>query len=416
MGVAGSYLGYALQSAFLGSEKRKAKLKSTHTRAGQKMRAEMQSLRGPAMKLGQTLSLHSGIIPDETLLELSKLQMEAPGMHAPLMRAQFRGSMGRDPEDVFREFDPKPFAAASLGQVHRAVTRKGDQVAVKIQYPGIREAIENDFSLLRTASRPAQVAGYLPRSIINELHQQIIAETDYKREADNIEYFAEHLKPLPFMKVPKVYRDFSSDQVLTMSLLPGQHMQDFMAQRPSQKRRDQIGTHLFDLYYFQLMKVEAFHADPNHGNYLFGDDGSIGLVDFGCVKYINSEFAADLRSLYLYPGPRDSAHFRTVLEARYVRFGIKLNSAARRALVDFAQNFYKKVYPPDPEKDSEPFDFGQGTVLRDYIRESQKLLRGKGITPEYVLLGRAEMGLYDMLHRLRARVHTSRIVRKYLAK
>jgi predicted unusual protein kinase regulating ubiquinone biosynthesis (AarF/ABC1/UbiB family) len=144
--VAGGYLGFLAQSLFLGDARRQEQLKATHGRAARRMRDEMQKLRGPAMKLGQALSLQSGVLPDEALLELARLQMEAPGMHPSLMRAQFRGSMGKEPEDVFREFESEPFAAASLGQVHRATTRRGDRVAVKIQYPGIRNAIKHDFT------------------------------------------------------------------------------------------------------------------------------------------------------------------------------------------------------------------------------------------------------------------------------
>lgn len=416
MGVAGSYLGYLVQRAFLGEEKRKAKLKSVHGSAARRMRDEMQTLRGPAMKLGQALSLQSGILPDEALIELSKLQMEAPGMHASLMSAQFRGSMGRAPEECFREFDVEPFAAASLGQVHRAVTREGggERVAVKIQYPGIRQAVENDFTWFRTISRPAQATGHIPKAAIDELQEQIVAETDYRREADNIEFFAKRLQPLRFVTVPRVLRDYSSEQVLTMSMVAGQHLDRFMKQRPSQKLRDQIGAHLFELFYFQLLRVEAFHADPHWGNYLFSDDASIGLVDFGCVKYLNPAFIADLKGLYLYPGARDSAHFQTLLEKRYALFGAKLLPATRLALVDFAENFYKKVYPPEPEAGQRPIDFGNAGFLRDYLRESRKLLRSKGVLPEYIFLARGEMGLYHTLHRLGARVRTSGVVREYL--
>src|SRR6267143_6926461 len=152
--IAGSYIGYLLQRAFLGEAKGKRKLKSTHTRAARRMRDEMQLLRGPAMKIGQTLSLQTDLLPEETLAELASLQMEAPGMHPSLVRVQVKRSLGREPDEIFKDFTPQPFAAASLGQVHHAVTREGERVAVKIQYPGIRQSIENDFRLLRTVTKP----------------------------------------------------------------------------------------------------------------------------------------------------------------------------------------------------------------------------------------------------------------------
>jgi len=414
-GVAGSYLGYLVQRAFLDDKTRELKLKAAHGRAARRMKDELLALRGPAMKLGQALSLQSGVLPEETLTELSKLQREAPGMHPSLMRAQFKASLGHAPEEVFKQFDPEPFAAASLGQVHRAVTRAGDRVAVKIQYPGIRDAIENDFTWFRAVSRLAQASGHLPKSLIDELQTQILAETDYAKEAANLEFFHAGLAPLTFVTVPRVFRAYSSGQVLTMSLVGGESLDDVLRRRPSQRVRDLIGARLLELFYFQILRLQAFHADPHLGNYLFGADGSVGLVDFGCVKRLTPAFVADLRAVYLYPGSRQSAHFQSLLEKRYALFGRSLNPAARRALIDFAERFFRRVYPPELEQEDKPFDFGASTVVEDYLRESNNLFRSKGAVADYVFLARVEMGLYHALHRLRARVHTSRIVRRLLS-
>jgi predicted unusual protein kinase regulating ubiquinone biosynthesis (AarF/ABC1/UbiB family) len=412
-GNAGSYVGYLLQRVFLGEAKGKIKLKSTHVRAARRMADEMQALRGPAMKLGQMLSLQTGVLPDEVLSELATLQMEAPGMHSSLVRVQIKASLGREPEEIFKQFTSEPFAAASLGQVHHAVTREGQRVVVKIQYPDIRRAIENDFRLFRTLSKPAQSTGHLPKSAIDEIEEQIIAETDYLREADNIEFLADRLAPLSFVKVPSVFREYSSDKVLTMSLMTGRHLEDFLAQRPSQKLRNQLGANLFELFQFQVYKIEALHADPHWGNYLFNDDSGISLVDFGCVKYLSPEAADYLRSVCLYPGSTDSADFRRLLETYYKQASEKLLPGARRALIDFAETFYRKVYPPHPDQ-NQLFDFSDAAFLRDFLAASKNLFRTKGVITEFIFLARAEMGLYQTLHRLKARVPTSQIVKKCL--
>jgi len=412
--IAGSYLGYLVQRAFLNETQSKTKLKSTHTRAARRMRDEMQALRGPAMKIGQTLSLQTGTLPDEVLEELTALQMEAPGMHPSLVRAQVKRSLGAEPEEIFKDFAPEPFAAASLGQVHRALTRQGERVAVKIQYPAIRQAIENDFSLFRTISKPAQASGHIPKAAIDEMEQQTLAETDYHREADNIEFLEKSLAPLAFVKVPRVYREYSSDVVLTMSLMSGQHLDKFLAHRPSQKLRNKLGSNLFELFYYQVLKLESFHADPHPGNYLFDNDGSISLVDFGCVKSLSPESVAYLRSVFLYPGSRESADFRRLLEKHYRLAGQSLPLETRRALIGFADNFYRMVYPPEENKQEQLFDFGDATFLQKFLRESRNLFRTKGVLTDLIYMGRTEMGLYQMLHRLKAQLPTSQLLRKYL--
>jgi len=164
-GVTGSYLGYLAQRAFLSEKGREEKLRSTHAKAGRRMVSDLQELRGPAMKLGQLFSVQSGMLPDETLAELASLQREAPSMHPSLVRAQFKGAMGTTPENVFRSFDETPFAAASLGQVHRAVTHDGETVAVKIQYPGIKDAVKNDFTWFRAVATASQIKRYFPETL-----------------------------------------------------------------------------------------------------------------------------------------------------------------------------------------------------------------------------------------------------------
>jgi predicted unusual protein kinase regulating ubiquinone biosynthesis (AarF/ABC1/UbiB family) len=413
VGIAGSYLGYAVQRAILGETKTRGKLSATHTRAARRMADEMQTLRGAAMKFGQTLSLQTGTLPDETLAELATLQMNAPPMHPSLVRAQFKQSLGTELEETFKQFTAEPFAAASLGQVHQAVTRDGQRVAVKIQYPGIRQSLANDFRMFRALTKGMQASGHIHKSTIDEVERQIIAETDYLREADNIEFFGRQLAPLSFVKVPTVFRAYSSDKVLTMSLMRGSHLDDFLAGRPSQKLRDQLGTNLFELFYYQLLKVEALHADPHWGNYLFKKDGTISLVDFGCTKFMSPASIAYLRSGFLYPGSTHSPEFRRLLEDYYEKTGHKLFPETRRALIRFADNFYRRVYPPRPDE-ARAFDFGDKKFLQIFLAESKNLFRTKGVFTELIFMVRAEMGMYQTLHRLRAHVQTSRMVRKYL--
>jgi predicted unusual protein kinase regulating ubiquinone biosynthesis (AarF/ABC1/UbiB family) len=412
-GVTGSYLGYLAQSAFLGEDAKQRKLKRTHTKAAHRVSTELMALRGPAMKLGQTLSLQGDILPEEVLAELSSLQMRAPGMHPSLVRVQLRSSLGRTPEELFARFDDEPFAAASLGQVHHATTHDGEEVAVKIQYPDIRRAIENDFTWFRTVSKPMQLSKHIAVDMIDELQEQITAEIDYEREADNLVLFGNELDFLPFVEVPRVLPEYSSSRVLTMSFIEGIHLDELLRTRPSRAVRDQLGENLLELFYAQVLRIGAFHADPHWGNYLFRADGSIGLVDFGCVKYFTPAFVENLRRVYLYPGDRDGPEFRRLIEERYSP-AKPLSAAGAKAFVAFAREFYGRVYPPDEALDEVPFDFSDAEFLREYTRRSTAMLRARVALPEYLFFSRAETGLYQTLHRLKARVRTSKLVRRYL--
>jgi predicted unusual protein kinase regulating ubiquinone biosynthesis (AarF/ABC1/UbiB family) len=263
-------------------------------------------------------------------------------------------------------------------------------------------------------SLPAQASGHLPKAALDEMESQIMAETDYVREADHIELFKAGLKPLDFVVVPDVYRDYSTDRVLTMSVVPGQHLDAFLAKHPSQQLRNVVGSRLLELFYFQVLILETLHADPHWGNYLFAGDGTIGLIDFGCVKQLGAEVVRRLRKSFLYPGRTDSPEFQQIVQEQFATPGKRLAPGTRRAIIDFSERFYRKVYPPDPKDAERPFDFSDPGFLRDYLRAASNLTRAKGTTPQFIFLARAEIGLYTTLHRLRARVPTSAILRRLL--
>jgi predicted unusual protein kinase regulating ubiquinone biosynthesis (AarF/ABC1/UbiB family) len=410
-GLAGSYLGYQLQRPFLNEERATGRRQALRRKNAKQVREELQGLRGPIMKLGQALSMQTHFLGPEMIEELSALQMHAPPMHTTLMRAQFKSAFGKYPEEVFRSFDPEPFAAASLGQVHWAVTKSGDEVAVKIQYPAIREAIESDFRALRTAGFAARLTGHLPESVIKETERGILEETDYNNEAGNLEHFRKALAPLEFVHVPKVHRDLSSDQVLTMSRARGLRLQDFLKTNPSQELRDKFGAGLTRLFFFQLFRVQALHADPHPGNYLFNSDGTIGLVDFGCVKYLKPEVVRCYAQFW----SREWVH-NAKLHAEIIRviFGPKVSPGeprVRRCMNEikrFYDEFHPLVTPP------KTLDLADSKFMDGLAKLAKVLLRNKFLSPEFIFLSRTESGMCNLLHILKARVATTEIAREWM--
>ena len=399
LSLTGRYLGYQAQNLFLGeSEERQRRFAE---RSSRRVRHELGSLKGALMKLGQLLSLQTRALPEAAIRELAGLQMQAPGMHPTLARARFKAALGQYPEEVFREFAPEPFAAASLGQVHRALSREGETLAVKIQYPAIRDAIENDFKLLGSATLPARVTGHFPRAILDEVRRGFLEETDYVHEAQNLEFFARGLAGLSYVSVPKARRDLTTESVLTMSFIEGAALDAFLQTKPPAAVRSLIGERLVELFYFQLHRLRALQADHHPGNYLFQPDGRIGLVDFGCVKHLAFDVTKLMRGCVTRAWRQGEPQARELLA---LIFGARVPYARARkmqAVLDVATGI---LFPEG--KGADPVvDFGKGEILKVLGQAMGKAVRDKVANPEFAFVSRAELGLYSLLHRLGAKVN-----------
>ncbi len=404
LSLTGSYLGYQTQNLFFGEELKAERRHDFQQKAARLVRQALGPLKGPCMKIGQILSMQTQALPDDAIAELAALQMQAPGMHPTLARAQFKNATGKYPEDVFQEFEPEPFAAASLGQVHRAVTRRGEKVAVKIQYPAIRTAIENDLKLLRSATLPGRITGHTPVSILEEMQRGFLEETDYIQEGKNIEYFRDRLAVLPQVALPSVYWDLTTDRVLTMSFVEGEPIGRFRESNPSQAVRDLIGQRLFELYHFQLQCCQALHADHHPGNYLFRADGSFGLVDFGCVKRVSAGIQELGRCCVHHSWRQGEAEAQRVMD---LIWGPQVQHAKARRMLPGLDELMNLVFPPAEAGPTHRLvDFGQPALLDTLFRIWRKALWAKLANPEFAFITRAELGLYNLLHHLGARVAT----------
>jgi len=403
LSLTGSYLGYQAQNLFLGENKDRRH--RFHRTSSQRVREELGSLKGAAMKLGQILSLQTKTLPEAAIRQLTGLQMQAPGMHPTLARAQFKASLGKSPEEVFRDFEEEPFAAASLGQVHRAITRNGEKVAVKIQYPAIRAAIENDFKLMRSASIPARITGHFPTAILDEVERGFLEETDYLHEARNLDFFAQGLAGLDYVAIPRVHWETTTERVLTMSFVEGEVVSAFLENEPTASLRNLVGERLVELYYYQLHRLRALHADHHPGNYLFQADGRIGLVDFGCVKRI----AFDASSLI--QGVVDKSWRRGDKQARQILaliFGSNVPYERARKMLPTLE-VMAGIWHPQGEGRDPGTDFGKGELLQLLGGALKKSLQDKLANPEFAFISRAELGLYSLLHRLKAKLNCTAV-------
>ncbi len=399
--VVGSYLGYQAQNFFLGESEQPQRQARFQQKVSRRVREELGNLKGPVMKLGQLLSMGGSTLRPEALEELANLQMRAPGMHTSLARAQFKSALGKYPEEVFREFDPEPFAAASLGQVHRGITQNGELVAIKIQYPAIRSAIENDFKLFRSMTLPGQVSGHFPAVLLAEFERGILEETDYLHEAQNIEFFRKELKGFPYLSIPRVYHELSGDRVLTMSFVQGAPLRNFLMEKPSAAIRNLVGERLVEIYHTQLHWLKAIHADPHPGNYLFQSDGRIGLVDFGCVKRLRIEATEIMNSMIHRSWRSSDAATRRFLG---LVFGAKTPHRHAQKALPILEASADFLFPQGPSANP-VINFGDRKLFEVAASNSKQVLRDRLHNPEFAFISRAELGLYLILHELGAKVN-----------
>ncbi|MBX5482393.1 MAG: AarF/ABC1/UbiB kinase family protein [Myxococcaceae bacterium] len=257
---------------------------------------------GPTfIKLGQILSTRQDLLPREYIDELAQLQDHVPPMSHEEMERQLRTALGRDPADLFRTIDPEPLAAASIAQVHRAVTLAGDEVVIKVQRSGITERIRSDLSVLHYVARLLEAVveetGLLtPTGIVEEFDKAIHEELDFLHEAQNIrEFYANHLDR-PYLKVPRVFDELCTRTVLTLEFIRGTKISQIDLQH---RDRHAIARHLIEASFRQLFEDGVFHGDPHPGNIFVLDDDTVALIDYGIVGRLTRPMQQTLIQLIL---------------------------------------------------------------------------------------------------------------------
>lgn len=407
--VAGRTALGGLRKIGAGPERRQAIDEATREANARQVFAALAELRGPALKLGQLLSQQGHELSDAWVRRLAALQRSAPPMHGALVRVRLRGELGRPPEELFEAFEREPFAAASLGQVHRA-RRGGEELAVKVQYPGIDRAVASDFAVLGGMLKAADLAVHRPEleAALAEVRRHVEQEMDYVQEADALETFARLLADREDFRVPRPLRELSSGRVLTMERLEGLHADELLRAGAPQEERDRLATRLLELFFLQTLVFGVLQADSHPGNFLFLPDGRIGLLDFGCTKRLSPDFVREHRGAFLLP-PGDEA----ALTELFLRLGL-LDPGAERSGEHLALLLRMQRLDAPRYQTDRPFDFGDPAPLRELSACLREDLRTGLVHPELVLYMRAKLGLYSLFHQLGARVQCRRAIQAYL--
>lgn len=256
-------------------------------------------MKGAVMKVGQIASQYKDIFPPEVAKAISKLQRQAPAMPFAEIKAQVEKELGKPLAQIFKSFDEQPFAAASIGQVHKAVLPNGQQVVVKVQYPGVEEACESDLKQVRLALRlmgVLKIDRKLQEKLFQEIQDSLDNELNYEIEAQNLDVArAFHSALDSKIIIPEVYSDYSSRHILTLSLEMGESIET--ASTWSQETRNELGRRLFRAIGQEIFFLKRFHCDPHPGNFAFREDGSVIVYDYGGVKTLSPDVVTHFKQL-----------------------------------------------------------------------------------------------------------------------
>ena len=300
--IGSSYLWQSLLKPFRSIDAHQRELLEAHVRNALRVVESSAELRGAFTKLVQMLSMRDDLFPVEALEVLSAVRASAPPMPYRMIREQVTAELGKPPERVFRHFEREAFAAASLGQVHRAELPSGEPVVVKIQYPGIEDTVVQDLhnieALLQALTRIARDVMRQPvdtAKIYRELEERLREELDYRQEAANLLLFGELFADDPEIEIPEVFSAQSSRRVLTMSRVEGYPLADVLIPGVDQELKDWVAIKYFRAVCRQLFHFGALHTDPHPGNYLVTHHPKLAILDFGSIRV----FPEALRRSYL---------------------------------------------------------------------------------------------------------------------
>lgn len=411
--VAGGYAREQLRSAFR-SKDFKAHSQEEYFRAvGLRIAETLGELKGAAMKLGQMASTNSDFLPPEVAQALAALQKEAPPMDWEVIEEMITSEFGEAPERLFSRFEREPYAAASIGQVHRATTDDGREVVVKVQYPGVDEAVDSDLKQVRRALSLARIATDSSGldDLMQELRDRLHEELDYCNEADNMRLFASLYADDPKVVVPEVVGERSSQRVLTMIYEPGDPIADVRHFPYTPEARHEFARRLIEMMARQLWDFGVIHGDPNPANFAFRPDGTIVLYDFGCVRRYTPEIGEAFKDMVRGIVAQDSR----LVDDALIRIGTR-NPKKPCPGDDFWEPWLTFVTPPfSPDV---PFDFGNSHLdYRDIMKMAPVFMRYAGTfrpDAEIAIIKRVVTGWYDNFQAMGAKLPVGRILEPWL--
>jgi predicted unusual protein kinase regulating ubiquinone biosynthesis (AarF/ABC1/UbiB family) len=410
--LSASWLGARLRRLLAGREGRRRLDEASRKASAELVAREMGQMKGALMKLGQMLSFVSDDVPAEYRQALESLQASAPPMDFALVRDVAERELRRPLERAFARFDERPLAAASIGQVHRAELPTGEDVVVKIQYPGVAEAIRAD---LANVGMLYQMVGLFypaldPKALVEELRSRVLEELDYQLEARSQSAFAELYHEHPFIRVPRVCASHSTARVLTSEFVAGRRFAEVLSDPPADRSR--WAEILYRFVFGSIIRYGVFNGDPHPGNYLFDASGRVVFLDFGCVKYFPDQMLAvwcELITTHLAGRPQE---FRQ--QAVALGFLKEDSPVSAELLHEYFAYFY------EPIRSDRTFTFTRSYNARSFRMvlapegRFAGLHRRLNMPRDFVFVNRIQWGVYSILSQLEGTGNWHRIHRELL--
>lgn len=378
----------------------------------------LKSLKGSALKVAQMLSMEKNLLPSAYVEKFSLSQFSVPPLSAPLVRKTFKKYQGKYPEEMFDTFSKESVNAASIGQVHKA-EKDGKQLAVKIQYPGVADSISSDLALVKpVAIKMFNLQGKDSEKYFKEVENKLVEETNYTLEVQQSKEITQACKKIPNLLFPEYYEELSSEKIITMDWMVGEHLSEFVQKPFTEEVGNKLGQALWDFYMYQMHGLRKVHADPHPGNFLVSKDHQLIAIDFGCIKEVPESFYIPYFELAKSEVINDEAKF---MEKMYELEILRKDDSPEE--LKFFKALFKEMLTIFTEPfNKEEFDFGADTFWNKIAGLSEQYssdptirkMNGNRGSKHFLYINRTFFGLYNLLHDLKAKVEVNHF-RQYLS-
>lgn len=366
----------------------------------------LKQLKGSALKVAQMLSMDKNILPRAYVEKFSLAQFSVPPLSAPLVNKTFKNYFGKQPNEIYDTFNATSINAASIGQVHQA-TKDGKKLAVKIQYPGVAESISSDLALVKPiAIKMFNIKGKDSDKYFKEVEDKLIEETNYINEVKQSIEMAEACQNIPNLVFPKYYPDWSSEKIITMDWMTGEHLSEFTAHNTDLEKSNILGQTLWDFYMFQMHNLRKVHADPHPGNFLITKDTKLVALDFGCIKEVPNDFYIP----YFELAKKENLNNPEFFQSKLYELEILRKEDTKEEVEFFTEMFHELLSLFARPFHVEEFDFsdeeffGQIADLGERYSKNTELrnMNGNRGSKHFIYINRTFFGLYNLMHDLKA--------------